>query len=434
MWRRFEVLLAVWGTAWGASGACPVLWAPAPDASAPATRVRATVRFDLPAASCGDLPAPPSGARGGLARVQKTDGTCAYCGWTAGGWIELAGSEAGADPVEVEMLFGDGTVVYRAGGVPLTAVTSGAKRLATGTEGPVGAVDGMGEGRVDGGVITGSCLDCPKALATADGRVAVADGTPTGVHPLVSERGAEWFPRITVEGPADRLCTVVPSGGDGLDVRVEPLPYDDGRHVLNVTVSPQTVGFVRALSDGLTGTDHRLYLNGGGRLVVQGDSRVSGGIVVEDGVVEVRSQPIETAASDVLLWSDTAFALASAVDRLDLVERVVTHTDPTGKVVRRTAFAPILSTGSEAGKEPAFALGADVTDGFRTVTFRIANATKGFLYACASTPTLDEAFRPCGAAIVATQDGAIELKARVPADASQRFFRLSVGLPPPNGM
>ena len=430
MWRRFELLLVGLMMAWGASGDGLALWSATPDESSPSTRVRAVVRFDLPAASVGDLPLPPSGARGGLARVQKEDGRCAYCGWAAGGWVELAGREAGADPVEAEMVFCEGTVVYRVDGVMLTEVSTGASRLACTAGDDVRNLGATGEGRIVSGDFSGSCLDAVQALTEAKGRVVVTDATPDGVYPLLSEQGAEWRTKISIEGPTDRLCSLAPAGNDGLDVQVGPLPYDDGRHVLNVTLAPQAVGFIHNLSDEQAGIDHQLYLNGGGRLVLQGASRISGGVVVEDGIVEVQGQSIDATSSDVLLWAGTAFAVASTVDRLELTERVTTATDSAGQVVRRVAFAPKLTTPSEAGEGRPLVLDPTVTtDGFRTVVFRIANATKGFSYGCASSSTLGGDFVPCAASIVADQDGALELTVRVPAAEPQRFFRLHVGLP-----
>ena len=430
MWRRFELLLVGLMTTWGASGDGLVLWSATPDESSPSTRVRAVARFDLPAASVADLPSPPSGARGGLTRVQKEDGRCAYCGWTAGGWVELTGREAAADPVEVEMVFSGGTVVYRADGVMLTEVSTGASRLACTAGDDVRKLGATGEGRVVSCEFTGSCLNAVQALSEAKGRVIVTDATPDGVYPLLSEQGAAWRTKVSVEGSAGRLYSLVPAGADGLDVHVGALPYDDGRHVLNVTLAPQTVGFVHNLSDGQTGSDRQLYLNGGGRLVLQGASRISGGIVVEDGVVEIRGRSIDATSSDVLLWSETAFAVAATVDRLDLVERVTTVTDAAGQEVRRVAFAPMLATSSETGEGRPFALDPSVTaDGFRTVVFRIANATKGFAYGCGSSSTLDGDFVPCAASVVAEQDGVLELSVRVPSAEPRRFFRLHVGLP-----
>lgn len=430
MWRRFELLLVGLMMVWGASGDGLVLWSETPSESSPSTRVRAVARFDLPAASVGDLPSPPSGARAGLARVQKEDGRCAYCGWTAGGWVELAGREAGADPVEVEMVFSEGMVVYRVDGVMLMEAVSGASRLACPAGDAVRNLGSTGEGQTVSCEVSGSCLDAVQALAEAKGRVIVTDATPDGVYPLLSEQGAAWRTKVSIEGSADRLCSLVSVGDDGLDVQVGSLPYDDGRHVLNVTLEPRIVGFVCNLSDEQTGSDHQLYLNGGGRLVLLGASMVSGGIVVEDGVVEIRDSSIKATASDVLLWAESAFAVASTVDQLELVERVTTATDSAGKVVRRVAFAPKLATSSEMGGGRPFALDPIVTaDGFRTVVFRIENATKGFVYGCASSPTLGGDFVPCAASIVAERDGALELAVCVPAAEPQRFFRLHVGLP-----
>lgn len=426
MLRRFSallVLLAVWTAAY-ANG--PVLWAPAPGGDAPSATVRLTARFDMPAASMQALPPPPAGVRGALARLQKGE-TIVWCGWTSSGWEELAGAEAGPEAVEVTMTFAESAVAYAVNGRSLVAARTGVSALPCGPGTSSGGTSAEGEGRLFSSSVCGGCFDATNALAAAGGRVTVTEGTPDGTYPLVSANAAAWRQDVTVEGPRDRVCTLASNGADGLDVTVASLPYDEGRYILAFTVAADDVGFARNLADDLTGSDHMLFLNGGGRLVLLGENEISGGVVVEDGLVETHETKSSSAA-DVLLWSDTAFLLSEKVDRLELVERVTTVEDPMGLVVRKVAFSPVLETSS--GGQTPFVVSPPEDDGaFRTVTFRIGNATRGFVYSCgsASEPTGD--FTASAARVTADRDGELVLTVRVPANESRRFFRLCVDFP-----
>lgn len=429
MLRRFSallVLLAVWTAAY-ANG--PVLWAPAPGGDAPSATVRLTARFDMPAASLQALPPPPAGVRGALARLQKGE-TLVWCGWTSAGWEELAGAEAGPEAVEVTMTFAESTVAYAVNGRSLVAARTGASTLPCGTGPSFGETSAEGEGRLFSSSVCGGCFDATNALAAAGGRVTVTEGTPDGTYPLVSANAAAWRQDVTVEGPRDRVCMLASNGADGLDVTVASLPYDEGRHVLAFTVAADAVGFARDLADDLTGSDHMLFLNGGGRLVLLGENEISGGVVVEDGLVEIQETKASSAA-DVILWSDTAFLLSEKVNRLELVERVTTAEDPMGQVVRKVAFSPVLAA-SSGGQTPMTVSPPEDDGAFWTVTFRIGNATKGFVYFCRSSAELTGDFGPCAARVTADRDGALELTVRVPANESRRFFRLGVG--PPQGL
>lgn len=426
MLRRFSallVLLAVWTAAY-ANG--PVLWAPAPGGDAPSATVRLTARFDMPAASMQALPPPPAGVRGALARLQKGE-TIVWCGWTSSGWEELAGAEAGPEAVEVTMTFAESTVAYAVNGRSLVAVRTGVSTLPCGLGPSFGETSAEGEGRLFSSSVCGGCFDATNALAAAGGRVTVTEGTPDGTYPLVSANAAAWRQDVTVEGPRDRVCTLASNGADGLDVTVASLPYDEGRHVLAFTVAADAVGFARELADDLTGSDHMLFLNGGGRLVLLGENEISGGVVVEDGLVETHETKSSSAA-DVLLWSDTAFLLSEKVDRLELVERVTTVEDPLGQVVRKVAFSPVLAT-SSGGQAPMTVSPPEDDGAFRTVTFQIGNATRGFVYSCgsASEPTGD--FTASATRVTADRDGELVLTVRVPANESRRFFRLCVDFP-----
>ena len=426
MLRRFSallVLLAVWTAAY-ANG--PVLWAPAPGGDAPSATVRLTARFDMPAESLQALPPPPAGVRGALARLQKGE-TIVWCGWTSSGWEELAGAEAGPEAVEVTMTFAESAVAYAVNGRSLVAARTGVSALPCGPGTSSGETEVEGEGRLFSSSVSGGCFDATNALVAAGGRVRVTEGTPDGTYPLVSANAAVWRQDVTVEGPRDRVCTLASNGADGLDVTVASLPYDEGRHVLAFTVAADAVGFARDLADDLTGSDHMLFLNGGGRLVLLGENEISGGVVVEDGLVETHETKSSSAA-DVLLWSDTAFLLSEKVDRLELVERVTTVEDPMGQIVRKVAFSPVLETSS--GGQTPFVVSPPEDDGaFRTVTFRIGNATRGFVYSCgsASEPTGD--FTASAARVTADCDGELVLTVRVPANESRRFFRLCVAFP-----
>lgn len=426
MLRRFSallVLLAVWTAAY-ANG--PVLWAPAPGGDAPSATVRLTARFDMPAASMQALPPPPAGVRGALARLQKGE-TIVWCGWTSSGWEELAGAEAGPEAVEVTMTFAESAVAYAVNGRSLVAARTGVSALPCGPGTSSGETEVEGEGRLFSSSVSGGCFDATNALAAAGGRVTVTEGTPDGTYPLVSANAAAWRQDVTVEGPRDRVCTLASNGADGLDVTVASLPYDEGRHILAFTVAADDVGFARNLADDLTGSDHMLFLNGGGRLVLLGENEISGGVVVEDGLVEIQETKSSSAA-DVILWSDTAFLLSEKVNRLEFVERVTTVEDPMGQIVRKVAFSPVLETSS--GGQTPFVVSPPEDDGaFRTVTFRIGNATRGFVYSCgsASEPTGD--FTASATRVTADRDGELVLTVRVPANESRRFFRLCVDFP-----
>ena len=417
------VLLAVWTAAY-ANG--PVLWASAPGGDAPSATVRLTARFDMPASSIQALPPPPAGVRGALARLQKGE-TPVWCGWTSAGWEELAGAEAGPETVEVAMTFTESAVAYAVNGRSLVAVRTGASTLPCGTGPSFGETSAEGEGRLFSSSVSGGCFDATNALAAAGGRVRVTAETPDGTYPLVSANAAAWRQDVTVEGPRDRVCTLASNGADGLDVTVAPLPYDEGRHVLAFTVASDAVGFARDLVDDLTGSDHMLFLNGGGRLVLLGENEISGGVVAEDGLVEMHEAKSSSAA-DVLLWSDTAFLLSEKVDRLELVERMTTVEDPMGQVVRKVAFSPVLATSS--GGQTPFVVSPPEGDGaFRTVTILIGNATKGFVYTCGSASELTGDFTASAARVTADRDGELVLTVYVPANESRRFFRLCVGFP-----
>ena len=423
MLKRFSALLVLLAarTAVGANG--PVLWAPAPDGCSPSTTVRLAARFDMPAASLQALPPPPEGVRGALARLQKGE-TIVWCGWTSAGWEELAGAEAGPEAVEVTMAFAGSAVAYAVNGRSLVAARTGAPTLPCGTAPSIGETSAEGEGRLFSSSAAGGCFDATNALAAAGGCVTVTDETPDGTHPLLSANAAAWRHDVVVEGPRDRVCTLKSNGADGLDVTVAHLPYDEGRHVLAFTVASDAVGFARDLSDDLTGSDHMLFLNGGGRLVLLGENEISGGIVVEDGLVETRETKTSS-ATDVILWSDTAFLLSEKVDRLELVQRVATAEDPMGEVVRKVAFAPVLA----GGQTPFVVLPPEGDGAVRTVTFLIGNATRGFVYCCGSASEPTGVFKVCAARVTAERDGALELTVRVPANEPRRFFRLGVSPP-----
>lgn len=426
MWRRCDSqlmlgLLSVWPAVVPAG---PVLWAPTPGADAPCATVCLAARFDMPAPSAASLPPPPN-AGGALARVQKGESIVWY-GWSAEGWVELCGAGAEPDRVEVRMAFSETGVAYGINGTSLVSARTGEATLPRGQGAAVTGVTGRGAGRLYAGGITGSCFDATNALAAAGGRVTVLAGTPAGVYPLVSANGASWRQRVSVEGPRETLCSLVPNGGDGLDVAVGPLPLDEGRCVLAFTVATNAVGFVRGLADETTGSDHMLFLNGGGRLVLSGENEISGGIVIEDGVLEILETNAVAASSEPLLWSETAIALSAKVDRLELVERVTTVEEPAGRVVRKVAFSPVLATGSSAA-EPFVV--TPTGEGMRTVTFVIGNATRGFDYCCCSSTDLTGRFMACAERVTAAADGTLTLTVRVPAAEAQRFFRLGVCLP-----
>lgn len=422
MLRQFSLVVLLAACLAGQSrGDAVPLWSPDSTLELPFAEVRARVRFDLPAASCANLP--QVRARAALARVQAGE-TCVYCGWTANGWETLSGLEAGSDEVEVSLTIGPETVVYRVNDVTLVSARTGLAQLPAVRGERVRRLREMGEGELSEVRIGTLAYEATNALAAADWRLKVLPETPNGNYPLVSREGGVIARRTTVEVPSRKMCVLAPEANGGLSANVSDLPYDDAGRVLAFTLAPTEVGFAGHLDDATTGSEHALFLNGGGRLVLRGNSCVSGGIVIEDGLVEFRDDPSAAERSgEVLLWSDTAFVLSEKVGRLELEQRVWDVVRGDSSVETKVAFAPVLA---QTGDEAPLEVEPVEESGWRTVRLRIGNATRGFTYGCSAAECLTATFEPCAAFVTAEEDGRVELVARVKADARQHFFRLSV--------